>query len=65
MSKDVSLYDLNENELVENKQSGKKVTAGVLKGYIARGKKNQYDGEWYVVDIRSKGFNIFGDLKEG
>lgn len=59
MSKDISLYDLNDDEIVENKQSGVKVTAEVLKGYILNGKKNKYDGEWYLV--YNKKFNLFGN----
>lgn len=60
MSKDISLYDLNDDEIVENKQSGVKVTAEVLKGYILNGKKNKYDGEWYLLDIsRFNKFDLF------
>ena len=50
MSKKESLYDLNDDEMLENKQSGVKVTAKVLKGYILNGENNKYDGEWYLVD---------------
>lgn len=60
MSKEESLYDLNDDEMVENQQSGVKVTAEVLKGYILNGKKNKYDGDWYLVE--NKKFNLFENV---
>lgn len=55
MSKEKSLYDLNDDEMLENRQSGVKVTARVLKDYILNGKQNKYEGEWYLVDKKTKG----------
>lgn len=57
MSKEKSLYDLNDDEMLENRQSGVKVTARVLKGYILNGKQNKYEGEWYLV--YSKKLKVF------
>lgn len=63
MSKGKSLYGLNDDEMLENKQSGVKVTARVLKGYILNGENNKYDGEWYLVDNgRFRSFDLLNKI---
>ena len=50
MVKRITLKNLNDDEILENKQSAKRVTVGELKQYMSDKKKNKYDGEWYLLD---------------